>query len=152
MFKHIIQRITTGPEQTTQDKPPGQQFVDDRSATADTSTGTEEAFSLDDVFGILSIRRRRRILRYLDTQASEVQLGRLAEVIAARENGKEPSEISSTERKRVYVSLYQNHLPKLADVEAITYDSRSGRVTPGPNFEIFLEFLPTEELVFTSPT
>lgn len=58
------------------------------------------------------------------------------------------SELTSQERKRVYISLYQNLLPNLADVDAITYDEDRGRVSPGPNFDICLDFLPADELIF----
>lgn len=108
----------------------------------------DEPLSLDDVFGMLSVRRRRLILRLLDTDRREVDHGRLAERIAARGNGRPVSELSSQERKRDYSSIYQNHLPKLADVNAITYDKDRDLVSPGPNFDIFLDFLPAAELIF----
>lgn len=100
---------------------------------------------LDRIFELLSNRRRRAVLRYLDTEAREVEIGELAELLAARECDKDRLEITAQERKRVYIGLYQNHLPKMADADAIDYDERSGRVERGPKFYSFLDHLPAEE-------
>ena len=82
------------------------------------------SLSLDDAFDILSNQRRRYVLRYLlDNATEDVELGQLSEHIAALENDKEISTITSTERKRVYVGLYQNHLPRMDAVGIIEFDS-----------------------------
>jgi len=60
-------------------------------------------------------KRRRRVLQYLLDVDDEITLDVLAERIAAEENGKDIKQISSQERKRVYVGLYQCHLPKMDD-------------------------------------
>lgn len=89
---------------------------------------TESNLSQDVVFDILSSPRRRYVLYYLRTREEPVQLTALAEEVAAWENDTNPAEITEQERKRVYVSLYQTHIPRLAEVELIKYDKQSGQI------------------------
>ena len=103
------------------------------------------AIGLDEIFGLLKNRRRRSVFRYLAAESEQVRLGELAEQIAARENDKAVSRLDSRERKRVYVALYQCHLPKMADVDAVAYDKPRGTVGRGPNFDLFGYYLPGDE-------
>lgn len=114
--------------------------------TPQVATPQHPAIGLDEVFGILQNRRRRDVLRYLLEHPTETRLGDLAEQIAARECGKAVSKLDSQERKRVYISLYQCHLPKLADVGVIDYDKPRGIIERDPAFDHVTSFLPTEEL------
>jgi len=93
----------------------------------------------DTVFDLLSNERRRFTLRYLDEHGSG-SLGELAEILAARENDKPRERITSQERKRTYVGLYQCHFPKLEDAGVIRTD-RSVRVELGPNADQLLRHL-----------
>lgn len=116
---------------------------------ADGDTDPEEqSISLDLIFEILRNHRRRRVLRTL-TETEQIELGDLAEQIAARELDKPRRELSSQERKRLYVALYQSHLPKMADADAITYEERRGLIEPGPALHSFISLLPGES---ESPT
>lgn len=89
---------------------------------------TESTLSQDVVFDILSSPRRRYVLYHLRTTGTPVELTNLAEKVAAWENDTAVSEITEQERKRVYVSLYQTHIPRLADVGLIDYDKESGMI------------------------
>lgn len=102
---------------------------------------SNEAISLDEVFEVLKNQRRRRVLDYLDGSTEPVTLSDLAEHIAGLENDKEPRLITSSERKRVYVGLYQSHLPKMDDAGAISYDKNRGIVEPGAEFDHFTGYL-----------
>lgn len=93
----------------------------------------QPALSKDVIFSLLSVERRRRVLMYLADNGSETTLSDLAEHIAAEENDTEISHLSSQQRKRVYVGLYQCHLPKLADADVIEYDRSRGTVERRPN-------------------
>lgn len=73
----------------------------------------------DDVFEILKNSRRRAVLEYLNATNESATKGELAEAIAAKENKKPISSLTSQERKRVYVSLYQFHLPKMESAGVI---------------------------------
>nr|WP_227378846.1 hypothetical protein [Haladaptatus halobius] len=39
-----------------------------------------------------------------------------------------PAELTSAQRKTVYISLYQTHVPKLDDVGLINYDRETGEI------------------------
>lgn len=86
------------------------------------------ALSQDVAFDLLSNARRRFVLRRLQESSEPIELGDLAADLAAKENGIPPEELSPQQRKRTYVSLYQTHVPKLADAGVITYDPDAGTV------------------------
>lgn len=88
-----------------------------------------KTLSQDTAFDLLSNGRRRRILRRLQG-TDGVELGTLATEISAMENGVSSEELSSKQRKRTYVSLYQTHVPKLEDAGVVAFDSDSGVVQP----------------------
>jgi DNA-binding transcriptional ArsR family regulator len=78
--------------------------------------------SKDELFQILSNSRRRHIIYYLAEAGEPLSLNRLATKIAAAESGTPEAEITSEERQRVYISLYQTHLPKLEEGGIVSYD------------------------------
>lgn len=82
----------------------------------------------DQIFEILSSRRRRMVLYYLRQHGGSATMDDLAKQIAAWENDTPIDELTSQQRKRVYVSLYQTHLPKLADTSLIEYDADEGDI------------------------
>lgn len=89
----------------------------------------EERLSQDLVFDVLSSPRRRYVLYYLREHDGSVELSELSSQVAAWENETPVEELTDQERKRVYVSLYQTHIPKLNDVGLVEYDQQSGVVT-----------------------
>jgi DNA-binding transcriptional ArsR family regulator len=101
---------------------------------------TEDA-SLDATFELLKNRRRRLVLRHLETASQPVSIGDLAEHVAAAENGIRRNELSSQQRKRVYISLYQSHLPKMDEADAIQFDQDRGTISLTDTADAFYEFL-----------
>ncbi|GAA0225549.1 hypothetical protein ACFFQF_10325 [Haladaptatus pallidirubidus] len=95
--------------------------------TTEPSSGTR-ILSRDRAFEILTNARRRYTLSYLRSQSGAVSIGELAEAVAAWENDTSVELVSSKERKSVYTSLYQTHLPKMADAGIIEYDRQRGNV------------------------
>lgn len=87
-----------------------------------------EPLSKDMIFELLRNWRRRQVLRYLDVNDGTARLDELAEEIAARENGIDQQALSSSERKRVYIALYQCHLPKMDDSGVIDYNQARGTI------------------------
>ena len=85
--------------------------------------------SKDELFRILSSSRRRYIIYFLHEEGKPVSLNDLATRIAAEENERPVEEVTDSERQRVYISLYQTHLPKLEEAEIITYDEDERIVT-----------------------
>jgi len=88
----------------------------------------ESSVSRDEAFEMLSNRRRRFILHYLQDAESAATLSDLAEQVAAWENETEIARISANERKAVYTSLQQFHLPKMDDTGVVEFDRRAGEV------------------------
>lgn len=111
----------------------------DRST--DPSTNGEETITRDDVHHLLSNRRRRDVLRYLETVDSSTTVGDLAVHIAADENEIPIPEVTSEQRKRVYISLYQAHLPKLDAEGVIDYDRDRGRIELAGEADELVEYL-----------
>jgi DNA-binding transcriptional ArsR family regulator len=119
----------------------------DSSNAASANDQTEAAPSLDLIFGILKNGRRRRVLQYLRNVEGEVTLSDLAEHIAAIENDTTETQLTSSERKRVYVGLYQCHLPKMDDAGAIDYNQSRGLIRRTDKAEYFDEYLDEESEV-----
>lgn len=89
---------------------------------------TTDDLEPDTLFLLLQNKRRRDIYRLLRRHDGVLSHSELAEFIAAEENGKSVSQLTSKERKRVYVSLYQGHLPMMADAGVIEFERTGGAV------------------------
>jgi len=92
----------------------------------------DEPLTQDIVFDILSSARRRYVLYLLRTEDAPVELTELAEDVAAWENDTTVDQLTKQQRKRVYVSLYQTHVPKLEDASLVKYDQDTGEVELAP--------------------
>lgn len=94
-----------------------------------TSTEAEQSLSRDDLFEVLSNRRRRYVLHYLCRREGEaVELSDLVTQVAAWEHGTDPGQLSYDDRKSVHISLYQHHVPKMDETGIVDYDQRGGVV------------------------
>jgi DNA-binding transcriptional ArsR family regulator len=92
-------------------------------------TPDTDTLSPDEAFDILSNRRRRYALHYLSDHPEGETLQELARQLAAWENEIEVEEVTKKQQKRVYVSLYQTHVPKLESAGVIEHDDDSGLLT-----------------------
>ncbi|WP_229112572.1 DUF7344 domain-containing protein [Halapricum desulfuricans] len=113
----------------------------------DESPKTE--LSRDDAFEILSNRRRRFALHHLQHNGERAELGELSEHVAAWENDSGVQEISASERKRVYTSLQQFHLPKMDDKGVVEFDDREGVVELTPaaeQMDVYLEVVEDNDI------
>ncbi|MFW6317789.1 MAG: DUF7344 domain-containing protein [Halorubrum sp.] len=81
-----------------------------------------------DVFDVLKNERRRAVIRYLHGHGGSATLSDIAEHIAAKENGIEIRQLSSQERKRVRIALYQCHLPRMDSLGVVDFDKHRGTV------------------------
>jgi len=95
----------------------------------------------DEVFDLLSSPRRRYVIYYLQQSDGPVELGRLADEVASWENEISVDELTSQQRKRVYVSLYQTHIPRLEEFGIIDYDIDEGTVTVNDHLDDVSTFL-----------
>ncbi|WP_266077507.1 DUF7344 domain-containing protein [Haladaptatus caseinilyticus] len=85
--------------------------------------------SFDDIFKLLSEKRRRYAIHYLSsTPDGFAALSDLVEQVAAWETETMAADVPDDYRRRVEASLHHTHLPKLDDVNIIDYDARSESV------------------------
>ncbi len=89
----------------------------------------DQDLSRDVVFQLLSSPRRRFVLYYLREHGGETELEDLTRALAAWETGKPAADLGDDDEKRVYVSLYQTHVPKLEENGIVEYDADSTTVS-----------------------
>lgn len=109
----------------------------------------ESKLDRDAVFEVLGNGRRRHVVRALRHSDGAVEIGTLAERIAAWENDVPPEEVTYQQRKRVYTALQQSHLPKMDGAGALHYDSGRGVIEPADDLsrlDVYLEVVPRSEL------
>lgn len=113
----------------------------------DSGSGTDRG----EVFDLLSNQRRRYAIHYCKREDGPVELGELAEHVAAWELDKEVAELSSAERKRVYTSLQQTHLPTLDRAEMIEFDGRTIELTENVSeLEVYLDVVPENSIPWST--
>ncbi len=112
-----------------------------RGVSFDTGNPDEETLSKDQIFELLKNRRRRDVLEYLMSVDRTATLSELAEHIAAWENDVEVAALNSSQRKRVYVALYQTHLPKMDKAGIVDYDQDRGKITLSENAAVLETYL-----------
>jgi hypothetical protein len=95
-------------------------------ASPEDSTDT---LARDEIFHLLQNQRRRLVLRYI-TEHDAVEMRAVAEHVAAWENDTTVERLTSDARQRVYIALYQSHLPKLDESGVIEYDRNRGTIEP----------------------
>ncbi len=110
----------------------------------------DDQLDRDDIFEILSNRRRRYILHYLKEHDSESEVGlrEVVDQVAAWENNTSIENLQSASRKRVYTAIKQSHLPKLKDKGVIEFDRQRGTMSltdAAREVELYLEYVPEEE-------
>ncbi|MFC7021339.1 MULTISPECIES: DUF7344 domain-containing protein [Haloarcula] len=109
---------------------------------------SSDRLSKGEIFDVLQNERRRYVLQYLRTNGGPVELGNLASDVAAKEYDCVPAEVSSAQRKRVYTTLQQTHLPRMHDAGIVEYDSENGVIdtTSHTNeLTVYLEIVPGGE-------
>lgn len=126
---------------------PGDERVDGQSSETTEELGGE--LTRDEVFEVLSNRRRRYVLHYLQQNGERASLSDVAEQVAAWENDTEIEAISSDERKSAYTSLRQFHLPKMAEKAVVEFDPRAGIVElsdAAGDLDVYLEVVSGREI------
>ncbi|ELY44541.1 DUF7344 domain-containing protein [Natronorubrum sulfidifaciens] len=107
----------------------------------------EPAFSKDEIFHLLQNERRRLVLRYLRDTDGPVRMRDIAEQVAAWEHETTVEALTSTQRQRVYIPLYQSHLSKLDKAGIIDYQQNRGIVVRKPLADQIDQYLQIEPSV-----
>jgi hypothetical protein len=110
-------------------------------------TGAGDAITRDEVFELLSNHRRRYALHVAKQTDGDSELSDIAEQVAAWENGKAQSEITSNERHRVYTSMQQTHLPAMDRAGVIDYDNGTVTLTEqAADLDVYMDVVPEDSI------
>ena len=105
------------------------------------ASSANRPLSDDELFHLLHTSRRRKAIQYLLEQNSTIHLSKLARHIAALEHDVSTTEVTQTQYQRVYIPLYQSHLPKLDEAGIVRYNQSRGLVEPTDQLDIFRPYL-----------
>jgi len=95
----------------------------------------------DDLYHLLQNKRRRAVIRYLSGREQTVKMRDVAEQVAAWEHDTTVRALTSDQRQRVYIALYQSHLETLEDAGVIDYNKSRGLVDPRPRLEYVAQYV-----------
>jgi len=111
------------------------------------ATSSDGSSGRGEIFDLLSNHRRRYTIHYCKREENPVTLSDLAEQVAAWEQDKDINEITSDERKRVYTSLQQTHLPTLDDAGMVNYENGEIELTNRANeLDVYLDVVPGDSV------
>jgi hypothetical protein len=110
-----------------------------REEGADRPEESARPLSKDTIFELLKNQRRRYVLRYLADDPGPARL--CADRLVVLPGGDPLGALSSDERKRVYVGLYQCHLTKMDDAGVVAFNQDRGLVTLGERASELYEYL-----------
>ena len=100
--------------------------------TIQSALGTRQTptldLNVDRTLTLLSNSRRRQVIERVATAPDAIALGQLTEAIAADEEGVSREVVSRQAYKRVYVGLYQTHLPKMDAAGLVDFDEDASEV------------------------
>jgi hypothetical protein len=89
---------------------------------------TGQSPSRDGVFDVLANSRRRHAVRCLLEHGTPMTLADLADEVAEQEHGAAITELSGEAVKRIYLSLYHTHVPKLVENGVAEYSQERDMV------------------------
>ena len=100
----------------------------------------DEPAGAESLFAVLNNCRRRILIRLLNDTDS-LCLREAAEIIAAKENTLDRSEVTTDQRNSVYVVLYQTHAPTMDAANVATYDAQAKSLCPGEDWQLTYDIL-----------
>ncbi|NHN47398.1 hypothetical protein G9464_07290 [Halostella sp. JP-L12] len=119
--------------------------------TTDSTDDEDSVLSKTEIFDVLRNQRRRFVLQYLKRNETPVELGDLATQVAAWEYDASVDDVTSAQRKRVYTTLQQTHLPKMDEAGIVEYDSSRGTIRgtdATEDLSVYLEIVPGNEFAW----
>ena len=105
--------------------------------------------SEDDVFEVLSNRRRRFVIHALKRAEGPLDVTELSTHVTAWEHNIDTDEVRYEDRRNVYSTLQRTHLPKLEEKNVVTVHEEENLVEPTPeleNLDIYVEVLRSKEI------
>ena len=121
------------------------------STTAPTTEPRSEIDDLseDDVYEMLSNRRRRFVIHALKRAEEPVDVSELSTHVTAWERGVDPDAVKYEDRRNVYSTLQRIHLPKLEEKNVVRVDEEANLVEPTPtldDLDVYIEVLRGREI------
>lgn len=119
------------------------------AATTDESNSTGEQLTEDEIFDVLSNRRRRFVIHALKRTEEPIEVSKLSTHVTAWELDVDPKEVEYEDRRNVYSTLQRTHLPKLEEKDIVDVDEEENLVEATPalqSLEIYIEALGTKEI------
>lgn len=119
-------------------------------ADAPEASMADTSLTLTDVLTIISNRRRRFILHYLQQSGPAATLGELSTQIAAWELGKPVEVVSSAERKNVYNALAKTHVRRLRE-HGFVHEQRDGieLTDQAQSIRIHVDIVPDRDVLWS---
>jgi len=105
--------------------------------------------SEEEVFEVLSNRRRRFVIHALKRAEGPVDVSELSAHVTAWDLGVDQDEVRYEDRRNVYSTLRRTHLPKLEEKNVVTVDEETNLVEPTSELEgldIYVEVLRSREI------
>ena len=105
------------------------------------------SLSSDEIHELLSNPRRRHAIHLMKHDDGTTDLSTLAEEVAAWENDKPVTEVTSDERHLVYSSIQQNHIPQMERAGVITHDRGELELTDAAeSLDIYMDIVPKNSI------
>jgi hypothetical protein len=101
------------------------------------------------VFDVLRNRRRRYALHHLKQREGCVSVSDLAEQVAAWETETPLHEVTPEDRRRVYISLIQTHLPTMENARMVRFDEDATEVRlteAAGDVDVYIERVPERDI------
>jgi len=103
----------------------------------------DSPLSSDEIHDLLSNPRRRHTLHIMKRDDGTAELSSVAEQVAAWENEKPRSEVTSQERHLAYTSIQQNHIPRLERAGVITHERGDLELTSeAEELDVYMDVVP----------
>ena len=124
------------PSETSLFARPLQQVVEFVSGPPKPPQHSERDLQVSETLELLVPERRQALLEVLHSSPQRpIPVSTLADHVACQEYDCDVETLTTEQRKRVYIALYQSHLPTLAQADVVTFDTDESLVEVGPEFQ-----------------
>mgnify|MGYP000406886576 CR=1 FL=1 len=109
----------------------------------------ERQLSQDEIFDVLSNRRRRFVVHALKREEEPLDVSTLSKRVTAWELGIDPIDVQYEDRRNVYSTLRRTHIPKLEENDIVVLDEETDLVAPTSaleDVEIYVEIVQGREI------
>lgn len=123
------------------------------TTTTSDASRTEHELTQDEIFDLLSNRRRRFVIHALKRADGPVEVSELATYVTAWERGIDPETVEYDDRRNVHTTLTRTHLPTLEEKNVIRIDEDDNVVEPTPTLEdldIYVEVINGDEIPWST--